>query len=135
MMKGETDSVASGRRKEDRVTIAATVIARMRGLLGTRSCEGSLVIAPCSGVHTCGMRYPIDLAFADRSGRIVLVRRSLKPNRSVACGKAVLAIERQADAEKEWFAVGDALVLAAVKEDEKEESDERVSRMRGLDVR
>lgn len=135
MARDETDGRILQGRREARVMIAARPMARMRGLLGTRAFGGLLVIVPCSGVHTCGMRYPIDLAFADREGRIVLVRRAFKPNRRVACGRAVLAIERQADAGKEWFVPGDTLALAAAKENEKEESHEEMPRVQGLDVR
>jgi uncharacterized membrane protein (UPF0127 family) len=32
-------------------------------------------------IHMFGMRFPIDVAFLDRNGRVIAVHHSLKPNR------------------------------------------------------
>lgn len=50
---------------------ATTSSERRTGLLGTDALDGALWIHRCSSVHTFGMRYPLDLAFVDRSGRVV----------------------------------------------------------------
>jgi uncharacterized membrane protein (UPF0127 family) len=55
------------------VRVAATFMARGLGLLVGRplaDAEG-LLIAPCSSVHTIGMRYPIDVVFLARSGEVL----------------------------------------------------------------
>jgi len=67
----------------EKVRTASTLLSRFVGLLGTASIadgEG-LWIAPCRGVHTLGMRYPIDVAFLDARGVVVGILAELPPNR------------------------------------------------------
>ena len=62
-----------------RVCMADGVFTRLRGLLGhpePQPGEG-LLIVPCSGVHMFGMRYPLDVAFLDGSGRVVRTSAAL----------------------------------------------------------
>jgi uncharacterized membrane protein (UPF0127 family) len=71
----------SGASLGDRIRVADSWWTRLRGLLGTPPLadgEG-LLIEPCRGVHMFGMRYPIDVAFLDRTGRVVGICRSLAP--------------------------------------------------------
>jgi uncharacterized protein len=65
----------------DRIRIADTWWTRFRGLLGTAPlAEGEgLLIEPCRGVHMFGMKYPIDVAFLDRAGRVVSLCHRLAP--------------------------------------------------------
>jgi uncharacterized membrane protein (UPF0127 family) len=53
--------------------LATTRSARRRGLLGRDSIDGVLVLRPCRQVHTIGMRFPIDVAFCARDGRVLRV--------------------------------------------------------------
>ena len=54
-----------------RVEAALDSAARRRGLLGRSGLDDeALVIAPCNAVHTCFMRFPIDVAFVSREGAI-----------------------------------------------------------------
>lgn len=55
--------------------------ARNAGLLGRESlpADTAIVLAPCSGVHTWFMRFPIDVLFVDRGGCVLALRRSLAP--------------------------------------------------------
>jgi uncharacterized protein len=65
----------------DRIRVADTWWTRFRGLLGTAPlAEGEgLLIEPCRGVHMFGMKYPIDVAFLDRAGRVVGLCHRLAP--------------------------------------------------------
>jgi len=65
------------------VRTASTFLSRLVGLLGTAAiAEGEgLWIVPCRGVHTLGMRYPIDVAFLDARGVVVGILEGLPPNR------------------------------------------------------
>jgi len=67
----------------DKVRTAETFLSRLVGLLGTAAvAEGEgLWIVPCRGVHTLGMRYPIDVAFLDARGIVVGILDRLPPNR------------------------------------------------------
>ena len=71
----------TGRVIADRVGIAADRVSRAVGLL-TRSglvSGEALWIVPCRGVHTCGMRFAIDIIALDAEGRIVDAVSDLKP--------------------------------------------------------
>lgn len=64
-----------------RVTVAATRAARAVGLLGRDGLERgeALWIVPSRGVHTCGMRFAIDVAALDAAGVVVDVVSAMKP--------------------------------------------------------
>ena len=55
------------------VELALTRAARRRGLLGRDGVEPghAMLIAPCSSIHTWFMRFPIDVIFATRDGRVL----------------------------------------------------------------
>jgi uncharacterized protein len=61
--------------------IAATRTARRRGLMGRDAlAPGSgLWIVPSRGVHTCGMRFAIDVVALDARGVVVDVVTDLRP--------------------------------------------------------
>lgn len=63
-----------------RLRVAATPDSRVKGLLGRDGIKGALLISPCNGVHTVGMRFAIDVAFLDRSFTVVDIV-SMKRNR------------------------------------------------------
>ncbi|MGW0768293.1 DUF192 domain-containing protein [Streptomyces sp. NPDC002676] len=60
--------------------IAASYRARTKGLLGRDSVDGAMLLSPASGVHTFGMRMPIDVAYLDRRLTVVAVR-TMRPGR------------------------------------------------------
>ena len=66
-----------------RIRVACGFFPRLIGLLGTvrPDRKWALLITPCTGVHTFGMRYPIDVLFLDRDSRVLEKVESLKPNR------------------------------------------------------
>ena len=90
--------------------------SRRTGLLGRdRLDEGhALIIAPTSAIHTFFMRFPIDVAFVRRDGRVVSVRRGLKPWRIAFALGAHAAIELPTGtlAGSETVA-GDTLIITA----------------------
>lgn len=48
----------------------------------------------CASVHTCFMRYPLDVVFIDRRGDILRVCESVVPWRLLSCAGAFAALER-----------------------------------------
>lgn len=66
-----------------RVRVADTHWSRLCGLITTKPTEfGSgqgLWIVPCHGVHTCAMRFAIDVLYLDRSNTIVHIEENMKP--------------------------------------------------------
>ncbi|MFB7588129.1 DUF192 domain-containing protein [Streptomyces sp. NPDC056169] len=60
--------------------VAASYRARRRGLLGRDGIAGALLITPTNSVHTFGMRFAIDVAYLDRSLRVLSVV-TMRPGR------------------------------------------------------
>lgn len=52
-----------------------------------------MIIAPSSGIHTFGMRFPIDVVFAARDGRVLRLKHAMRPNRIAVAFRAFAAIE------------------------------------------
>src|SRR5688572_8149141 len=92
--------------------VAATRPDRRRGLRGRNDVEGALVLRPCRNVHTAGMRFPIDVAFCDGDG-IVILMTCLQPWRlSPVAFRAAFAIEARAGAFERWdLRVGDKVEI------------------------
>ena len=70
-----------------------SMLGRARGLLGKTALapgEG-IVIAPCNSVHMMFMRFPIDVAYVDRDGRVVKTVSRLRPNRLSVGGRGAHA--------------------------------------------
>lgn len=87
-MTKEQPSMQVRRRRLDlrriRLVEARGVLGRLRGLLCRAYPPGprtGLRLSSCRAVHTIGMRYPIDVAFVDRDGRVRRLVRHLKPGR------------------------------------------------------
>jgi uncharacterized membrane protein (UPF0127 family) len=76
--------------------------SRLKGLLGRDGVEGALLLRPASSVHTLGMRFPIDVAFCDKSLTVVdtvcMSRHRLgRPRLRAHC-----VIEAEAGAFERW---------------------------------
>lgn len=79
--------------------VAESFTVRLRGMLGRRPIAASglpLVMAfpRCSSVHTCFMAYPIDIAFIDRNGNVLVCYENVRPWRMCSCPSAWAALER-----------------------------------------
>lgn len=74
-------NVDSGAVVAARVDVTATRAERARGLLGRSTFEPDegLWIAPSRGVHTCGMRFAIDLIALDAAGIVIDCVAGLQP--------------------------------------------------------
>lgn len=72
----------------DRLRVARGFFARLRGLMFKKDlpCGEALLIPRCSAVHTCFMRFPLDLVFLDSGGRPVKTVRNAKPWRFCVWG-------------------------------------------------
>ena len=104
----------TGAALADTIEIAGDSGARRRGLLGRDGLAtgAALVIAPCSAVHTFGMRFSIDVIFAARDGRVTKIARDVAPRRLVVAWGAFAAIELAAgEAERRDVAVGDVIEI------------------------
>lgn len=80
------------------VLVAGTMRERMRGLLGRealRQREGML-LKSCRLIHTYGMRYPIDVIYLSRNGKVLKVTEALAPRRMSGTWRADSVLEMAA---------------------------------------
>lgn len=77
------------------VPVAVGPRARLLGLalLGREEAGPGLLIPRCASVHTCGMRFDLDVVFLDRAGRPLRVHRAVRPARLLWCRGAAAALE------------------------------------------
>jgi uncharacterized membrane protein (UPF0127 family) len=82
--------------------LATTRGARRRGLLGRDRIDGALVLRPCRQVHTIGMRFPIDVAFCARDGRVLRVV-TMRPGRvSRVVWRSRFVVEAAVGSLEQW---------------------------------
>ena len=99
------------------VQVATSFRARLAGWLGRRAAPRGrgLWIAPCDGVHTFAMRFPIDLVFLDAAGGIRRVDHRVPPWRVRICLGAHSTIELAAGQAQELsLAAGDRIEIRSV---------------------
>jgi uncharacterized protein len=84
-----------GRVLADRADIADTSAKRRRGLLKHTSLERGegLWIAPCEGVHTFGMKFPIDVIFLSRKKQVLKTRPAMVKRRIAFSLRAYSVLE------------------------------------------
>ena len=58
--------------------------------------QEGLLIQPCNSVHTCFMRYAIDVVFLDRQARVLSIVSSLRPWRMAVNWRAHQVLELRA---------------------------------------
>ena len=79
----------------DHLLTAFDSASRRQGLLGRDSLPGghALIIAPSNAVHTFFMRFPIDIVFVRRDGRVIKVRSAVVPRRLAAAIRGFAVVE------------------------------------------
>lgn len=102
--------------------VASTILtafdsaSRRKGLLGRDGLSPgtALIIAPSNAIHTFFMRFPIDVAFVAKDGRVVKVRTGVGPWRMSAAFRAFAVVELPTGTlERSATAAGDRLSVAA----------------------
>ena len=76
--------------------------ARSRGLLGRDGIDGALVLTPCRGVHTLGMKFPIDVAFLDADGFVIKIAHMRRYRIGLPVWNSRTVIEGAAGAFERW---------------------------------
>jgi uncharacterized membrane protein (UPF0127 family) len=79
----------------DNCHFANTVLKRMVGLLnrGQFSAGEGLLLDRCYGIHTFGMRFPIDVLFLDKDLCVIRAVKALPPYRTCVVKKSVYVLE------------------------------------------
>lgn len=96
------------------VVLAKSFLPRLKGLLGYKSLPvgRALVLHPCSSVHTCFMKFSIDVVFLDSSGRVINFLEKLAPWRfSPVIWGSTIVIELPSGSIKGNLSAGDLLEL------------------------
>jgi uncharacterized membrane protein (UPF0127 family) len=98
--------------------LADRPLRRLCGLLGSEGlADGDgLILSPCSSVHTCFMRFPIDVLFVDRAGHVLRAFEDVQPFRFVSGGRgAVRTIELPAGTiGRTGIVLGETLLMEPV---------------------
>ena len=82
--------------------IADTRASRRRGLLGRDSLDGALLLVPARGVHTLGMRFPIDVAWLDADLVVLRTARLRRGRMSRPVLRARQVLEAEAGSFARW---------------------------------
>jgi len=74
-------SRTSGKTVVARLQVADGFWSRLVGLQFRRALppHAALLLVPCRSLHTCFVRFPLDVAFLDRHGSVLVIRRNLRP--------------------------------------------------------
>ena len=101
---------ATGQTVIERLEIADNFWSRFVGL--QFRCElpvgCGLLIQPCSSVHTCFLRFSIDVVFLDGDGKVLATKRAVRPWR-LAFGPRGSKIVLEMHAGTADFAIGETL--------------------------
>ena len=114
----------SGEIVATRVNVATTRIERAIGLVG-RSDLGSgeaMWFSPSRGVHTCGMRFPIDLVGLDAAGMVVDRVVGMKPWRLRLPRLSVVGVLElpEGSLDRSDTQLGDCLTFEAVEAEDRD---------------
>ena len=74
---------------------ARNPLVRLTGMICRRFVCGkfdALIFEKCSSVHTCFMRFPLDLVFVDRENKVVSVYRRVRPWKFIFGGRRASAV-------------------------------------------
>ncbi|HEV8068131.1 MAG TPA: DUF192 domain-containing protein [Planctomycetaceae bacterium] len=84
----------TGRTVVENCELADTYWSRLVGWQLRRAPEAGrgLLLVPCASVHTCLVRFPLDLVMLDKSGRVLTVRRGIRPWRAVLAPRRTHAV-------------------------------------------
>jgi len=84
------------------VRVAGDPLARLLGLAGLRMLPAgtALLLPRTRSIHTCGMRFALDLVWLNGAGDVVRVDRGVRPWRVRGCraARAVVEFPARADA-------------------------------------
>ena len=103
----------TGRTVSCRARIARGAWAQLVGLIDSQDAHEALGLLGCASVHTAGMRFALDIAFCDASGRVLELKAAVLPWRVAVCRQAAATMtwEMRAGVLTRLVGPGDVLVL------------------------
>ena len=96
--------------------VADNFLLRLIGLMFRKDMaqDEALIFYKASSIHTCFMRFAIDIVFLDKNNQIIRICPVLKPWRFVICSNSYITIELPASRSLEnSLKVGDFLQIVA----------------------
>jgi uncharacterized membrane protein (UPF0127 family) len=66
---------------------------KLLGFMFKKSADHAILFEKCAAVHTCFMRFNIDVVFMDKDKNIIKEVKNLKPWRIAFCRKAYYVLE------------------------------------------
>lgn len=102
-----------------RLAVAGTHWSRLLGLIGKSSSDFpqglGLLIVPCRGVHTLGMRFPIDVVYLTRENTVLHIEQGLAPWRFAPVRLAAASVLElpEATVHATGTTIGDQLEIQA----------------------
>ncbi len=75
-----TERLLADGRYVGAVAIAWTALDRLLGLMGRSTVPGALALwlPTCRSIHTCFMRFPIDVVYVDADLRVIRIHRNVR---------------------------------------------------------
>ncbi|HNU79774.1 MAG TPA: DUF192 domain-containing protein [Bacillota bacterium] len=100
----------------DEIKIARSFKERLMGLMfkSRISKNEGLLMLGCNSIHTCFMRFAIDVVFMDLNHRVIFIKEKVKPWRSSGfIKKAYMTLELpEGTVKNKNIAIGDILILS-----------------------
>lgn len=96
----------------EQVEQAFSLMKRMKGLMGRPFLPvgAGLLLKPCPQIHTCFMRFAIDVLFLDKQGKVVHIIENMPPWRfSPIVARAAQTLELPSGVLQGQVKVGDQL--------------------------
>ncbi|TJX14170.1 DUF192 domain-containing protein [Tissierella creatinini] len=111
----EIYNLSKGNKLLDNVKIADSFFTRLKGLLGEaglRPGEG-ILIKPCNSIHTFGMKFPIDVAFVDKSNMVVHIMEDIPKGKlsPIVKGAKYVIEARAGEYKAKGLEVGDIIEI------------------------
>lgn len=99
----------------ENLKLANSFTEKFKGLMGRKRLDKSegLMILSCNSIHTCFMRFPIDVLFLNMDHEVIAMRKEVKPWRMVKfIKKAYITVEMpEGTIEHKNIEVGDLLIM------------------------
>lgn len=99
----------------ENLTLANGFMQKLKGLMGRKKLNKSegLMLFSCNSIHTCFMRFPIDVVFLNINHEVIAVKKGVRPWRMVNyVKKAYITVEMpEGTIENKKIEVGDLLIM------------------------
>ncbi|GAA5505429.1 DUF192 domain-containing protein [Novipirellula caenicola] len=107
-------NTATGETILEHLEVADTFWQRFKGLQfrSPLPTDTGLLISPCSSLHTCFMRFPIDVVMLDQELRVVGIRKQVRPWNAIFCVPKTTSVIEITSGFKSWT-VGQKLKIVS----------------------